>query len=70
MSKQSVFLRTICEDLFVKPVFESMDDCYQQGKAALSQCYARVQNPYPIGTVQREWWDGGFCDEADELTGQ
>lgn len=66
----SAFLKTICEDLYRKPVFMGdREACYQQGQAALQQCYHREENPYPIGTQEREWWDGGFCDEADELTG-
>lgn len=66
----STYLATMLDDLYVKPVFTSLDDCYQQGKAASDQCYGRGQNPYPAGTAVREWWDGGWLNSMDELTGQ
>lgn len=66
----SAFLRTINGDLYTKPVFTELEDCCEQGQAASSQGYRRDQNPYPKGTAQREWWDGGYCNETDELTGE
>jgi ribosome modulation factor len=66
----SAFLRTIVEGLAVVACFETLEDCYQQGEAASSQAYAREQNPYPKGDARREWWDGGWCDELDELCGE
>lgn len=66
----SAFLRTINGDLYTEPAFTALDDCYEQGQAASSQGFRRDQNPYPKGTAQREWWDGGHCNETDELTGQ
>jgi len=45
-----------------------MELAYQQGQAALSQAYSRDQNPYPKGTQLHQWWDGGYCDESDELS--
>ena len=66
----SAFLRTINDDLYTEPVFTALDDCYEQGQAASSQGFSRDQNPYPKGTAQREWWDGGHCNETDELTGE
>ena len=64
----SAFLQTIYGDLYIKPVFTDLKDCCEQGQAASSQAYRRDQNPYPKGTAQREWWDGGHCNETDELT--
>lgn len=66
----SAFLRTITDGLATTACFEAMNDCYQQGQAASSQAYQRERNPYAIGSVQREWWDGGWCDEGDELCGE
>ena len=66
----SAFLRTINGDLYTKPVFTDLNDCYEQGQAASSQGFSRDQNPYPKGDARREWWDGGYCNETDELTGQ
>lgn len=69
MSTPSAFLQTICESLYTKPCFMELSDCYEQGSAASSQAYGRDQNPYPVGTAQREWWDGGWLNDLDELTG-
>jgi ribosome modulation factor len=66
----SAFLRTIVEGLAVVACFETLDECYQQGQAASSQAYGRDQNPYPKGTARREWWDGGWSNELDELCGE
>lgn len=66
----SAFLRSIVEGLAVAVAFDALEDCYQQGEAANSQGYAREQNPYPKGDARREWWDGGWCDELDELCGE
>lgn len=70
MSKKGAFLETIFRDLYIKPEFTILDDCKEQGAAASSQFYKRDQNPYPIGTAQREWWDAGFTGEQEELTGE
>lgn len=66
----SAFLRTINGDLYTKQAFTALDDCCEQGQAASSQGYRRDQNPYPKGTAEREWWDGGYFNETDELTGE
>jgi hypothetical protein len=66
----SAFRKTICEDLYIKAAFEEKEDCYEQGCAASGQMFQRSQNPYPVGTAQREWWDAGFCEEQDELGGE
>lgn len=59
------------EDLYLKPDFTGdLDACYQQGQAASSQAYPSDKNPYPEGSAERQWWDGGFHNETDELTGQ
>lgn len=52
----------------IKPCETTMELAYQQGQAALSQAYSRDQNPYPKGTQLHQWWDGGYCDESDELS--
>lgn len=65
----SAFLQSICDGTEIKPVYHSQDDCYQQGQAAASQGYRKTDNPYPTGTIPREWWDGGFLNETDELCG-
>lgn len=69
VSTGSAFLRTLLQNLETKPVFDTPDDAYQQGQAAASQAYRRDENPYPQGTALREWWDGGWCDDTDELCG-
>lgn len=65
----STFLKTLCDGSEIKPVFNTTDDCYQQGQAAASQGFRRLDNPYPVGTIPREWWDGGYLNETDELLG-
>lgn len=52
----------------IKLCEHTKDAAYLQGRAALSQGYGRKQNPYPIGTDLHQWWDGGYCDESDELS--
>lgn len=65
----SAFLKSITEGCEIKTAFDSKEECYEQGQAAYSQAYRRDQNPYPVGTSLREWWDGGFLSEQDELCG-
>jgi hypothetical protein len=65
----TTFLKTIFDNTYIKPVYEKLEDCLQQGEAASSQMYMRDQNPYPEGTAKYEWWDGGFLGEQDELLG-
>ncbi|MGI9459379.1 MAG: hypothetical protein ACR2NF_05225 [Pirellulales bacterium] len=64
------FLRTITSELYEQPVFAKKEDCYEQGQASASQGVRRESNPYPDGTQQREWWDGGYCDDYDEISPQ
>jgi len=66
----SVYLKTMCEDLYTKPVFTDLDDCCQQGQAAGDQCYKREHNPYPKGEAKHEWWDAGFIWADDQLLGR
>lgn len=65
----SAFLDTILNQDYIKPVFTTENACYEQGAAACNQCYRRDQNPYPVGTALREWWDAGYSGEDDELCG-
>lgn len=72
MSAQSdsAYLRTITDRLFVKRVFAGdLESCRHQGAAAGDQAYRRDQNPYEVGTADREWWDAGWCSSLDELCG-
>lgn len=67
----NAFRKTMFEDLYVKPAFMGdLDSCYQQGQAAASQAFAATHNPYPEGSSERQWWDGGYHNETDELTGE
>ena len=68
-SRGSAFLRTLCQNLETQAVFDTQHAAYEQGQAAASQAYRRDENPYSQGTALREWWDGGWCDETDELCG-
>jgi len=53
----------------IKAECKTNDDAYVQGQIASGQAYERDQNPYPAGTALREWWDGGWSNELDELCG-
>lgn len=66
----SAYLKTICNDLYRVAAFSIKEDCYEQGQASSSQGFPRNANPYPVCTDLREWWDGGYLNEADELTGE
>lgn len=63
----NAYLKTITEDLFTKPAFEELAECQLQGEAAGDQAYPRDENPYPVGTARREWWDAGWSNSLDEL---
>ncbi len=70
-AEQSFFLQTILDQLYVKPCFTgNLKACQEQGSAASSQAFGRDQNPYPIGSAEREWWDAGHSEETEELTGE
>lgn len=70
MSAGDYYLETILGDLFTKTVFlGNRDACFLQGQAAGDQAYPRRANPYSNYTVEREWWDGGWCLSQDELCG-
>ena len=66
----SAYLRTITENLYVKPAFDDLDDCYKQGRAAGAQAYRIEDNPYPPNTARHHWWRSGHQDDRDELTGE
>lgn len=65
----SAYLETLVNGSYIKPVFSSLEDCFEQGGCAADQCYKRDQNPYPEGAARREWWDAGHSGSMDELTG-
>jgi hypothetical protein len=64
----SAYLKTLCEDLYIKPVFMELDDCYQQGQAASDQAFPQEGNPYVKFTAQYQWWDAGWINSLEELT--
>lgn len=64
------YLDTILAGTFVRPVYNALPDCYEQGQAAACQAYSRDQNPYPKNEAKFQWWDAGWSNETDELCGQ
>lgn len=66
----TAYSRTMSENLYCKPAFTELDDCFQQGEAAGDQAYPRDRNPYESGTTQRQWWDAGWSNSLDELCGE
>ena len=42
--------------------------CREQGRCAGDSRYRREDNPYSAFTAEHEFWDGGWCEYADELT--
>ena len=66
----SAYLDTITRNLFTSTCYAgNLDACKEQGEAASDQAYPRTANPYPVGTADREWWDAGWLNSIDELTG-
>lgn len=70
MTGDNAYLTTMTGQLYVKPAFTELEDCRAQGQAAGDQAYGRDENPYPVGTARREWWDAGWCESLDDLTGR
>lgn len=70
MKAPTAYFLTLRDNLFTKPVFSEPEDCQAQGEAAGDQAYPRDRNPYPKGSAAREWWDAGWLNSLEELTGK
>lgn len=65
-----IYLRTFKESLYAQPIFSDLESCYAQGEATGDQGMPRETNPYTPGTSQYAWYDSGWCQAQDEISGR
>lgn len=47
----------------------NLGGCQEQGRVYGCEATRRSDNPYPLGTAEREWFDAGWIEEQEELCG-